>query len=176
MNTDQFWQLIDATRGQPERGDMLTAALTTLPPDEIIRFQLLYDDVLQSANTVDLWGAAHQIMGGCSDDAFSDFREDLVELGREVFEAAVRNPDSLAGVFIPSIPYQPVQALHGAAGAAWMARTGQSENDFFDAVDAADDRADRGAGETGAWWNFSDPEEVRDRLPNLAVLYLKDEE
>jgi hypothetical protein len=174
MHIDQFWQLIDATRGQPERGDMLTAALGTLPEDEIVRFQLLYDDVLQSANTVDLWGAAYLITGDRSDGAFSDFRADLIELGREVFEAAVRNPDSLAGLFIPSNPYQPVLALPGAAGAAWTAKTGKSENEFFDAVDAADERSDRGAGETGAWWNFDDPNEVRDRLPKLADLYLKD--
>jgi hypothetical protein len=174
MDIDQFWQLIDATRGQPDRGDMLTAALSTLPEDEVVRFQLLHDDVLQSANTVDLWGAAHLIMGGCSDDAFSDFREDLIELGREVFEAAVGDPDSLAGIFIPSNPYQPVLALPGAAGAAWTAKTGKSENEFFDAVDAADERSDRGAGETGAWWNFDDPIEARDRLPKLAALYLKE--
>src|SRR5215218_9404267 len=142
MNTDQFWQLIDATRGQPERGDMLTAALATLPPDEIIRFQLLYDDVLLSANTVDLRGAAHQLMSGCSDGAFSDFREGLVERGRGVFDAAVRDPDSLAGVFADGDPIGPTEDLHGAAGAAWMGVTGKSENDFFDAVDAADDRTD----------------------------------
>jgi hypothetical protein len=175
MNLDQFWHLIDATRGLPDRGDALTAALGTLPPDEMIRFQLLYDDVLQSANTWDLWGAAYQIMGGCSDDGFSDFREDLLELGREVFEAAVRDPDSLAGVFIPSIPYQPALTLHGAAGAAWTAQTGKSENEFFDAVDAADDRADRGAGEQGERWDFDDGTEVRHRLPKLAALYGKGE-
>ena len=174
MDIDQFWQLIDATRGQPERADVLTAALTTLPADEIIRFQLLYDDVLLSANTVDLWGAAHQIMGGCSDDRFSDFREGLIERGRAVFDAAVRDPDSLAAVINPGDPVGPTEALAGAAGAAWMAKTGKSENDFFDAVDAADDRSDRGAAETGAWWNFDDPREVRDRLPELAAKFSKE--
>jgi hypothetical protein len=173
MDIDQFWRFVDATAGLPDRGDMLTAALSALPEDEIVRFQLRYDDVLQSANTVDLWGAAHLIMGGCSDDAFSDFRADLIELGRPVFEAAVRDPDSLAGIFIPANPYRPVLELPGAAGAAWTAKTGKTENDFFDAVDAADARSDRGDGETGSWWNFEDPTEARDRLPRLAALYLK---
>ena len=173
MDIDQFWRIIDATAGQPERGDMLTAVLSALPEDEIVRFQLQYDDVLQSANTVDLWAAAYLITGDRADSAFSDFRADLIELGRGVFEAAVGNPDSLAGIFIPSNPYQPVLELPGAAGAAWIAKTGKTENDFFDAVDAADDRSDRGDGETGAWWNFDDPNEVRDRLPKLAALYGK---
>lgn len=38
------------------------------------------------------------IHGGCGDDAFWDFRAGLVALGRKVYEAALKNPDSLAAV------------------------------------------------------------------------------
>ena len=96
MHIEQFWQLIDATGGQPERGDVLTAALSTLPEDEIVRFQLLYDDVLQSANTVDLWGAAYLITGDRSDGAFSDFRADLIERAQQV---AARHGVTIGRVF-----------------------------------------------------------------------------
>lgn len=176
MDADQFWQLIDATRGQPERGDMLTAALATLPEDAILRFRLLYDDVLQTANTWDLWGAAYQINGGCSDDGFYYFREGLLELGRKTFEDAVADPDGLAAVVHPPDEVQGTENLSGCAAAAWMARTEKSEEDFFTAADEVDDRTDRGAGELGERWNFKDADEVRHRLPRLAAMYLKDEE
>ena len=36
--------------------------------------------------------------GGCGDDTFSDFRAYLISLGRQVYEAARADPDSLADV------------------------------------------------------------------------------
>jgi hypothetical protein len=38
------------------------------------------------------------INGGCSDDCFDYFRAYLISHGREVFEAAIADPDSLASV------------------------------------------------------------------------------
>ena len=38
------------------------------------------------------------IHGGCPDDTFWDFRAGLIALGRAVFEAAIRDPDTLAAV------------------------------------------------------------------------------
>jgi hypothetical protein len=38
------------------------------------------------------------IEDGCSDDRFRDFRAYLMSLGREPYEAALRDPDSLAPV------------------------------------------------------------------------------
>ena len=38
------------------------------------------------------------IEDGCSDDCFRDFRAYLISLGRSAYEAALRNPDSLATV------------------------------------------------------------------------------
>jgi hypothetical protein len=44
-----------------------------------------------------LWAAAYLIEGGC-DDGFMDFRAGLMLQGRTAFEAAVADPDSLAGL------------------------------------------------------------------------------
>jgi hypothetical protein len=38
------------------------------------------------------------IEDGCSEDCFRDFRSYLISLGREAYEAALRDPDSLAPV------------------------------------------------------------------------------
>ncbi len=171
MDLSQFWCLIDSTRGQAERADALTLGLGALPPEQIVRFRLLFDDVLQAANTVDLWGAAHQINGGCTDDGFVYFRERLIELGRDVFDAAVKDPDSLALIVKPGEPMQAEENLASAAMVAWCALTGESEEKFFEAVDVADEKTDRGAIESGVHWDFGDVEEVRERLPRLAAIY-----
>ncbi|MEV0472611.1 DUF4240 domain-containing protein, partial [Streptomyces prunicolor] len=48
------------------------------------------------AYTWDLWGAAWVLLGGASDDSFDYFRCWLIGQGREVYEGAVHDPDSLA--------------------------------------------------------------------------------
>src|SRR5262245_57052159 len=101
MDHDHFWHLVDLTRGFPERAEALAKLLEQLESDEIVRFRIMYDDVMHSANKVDLWGAAHTINGGCSDEGFYYFREALIEQGRPIFEAAVRDPDSLADIANP---------------------------------------------------------------------------
>ena len=173
MDDLHFWHLVDSTRGQPDRAEALAGLLAAHTPDDIVRFRLRYDDLLQAANRVDLWGAAHAINGGCSDDGFSDFREGLIELGRPVFEAAVRDPDTLADVVNAGDKLAGTEGLGNAPAMAWAARTGGTEEAFYEAVDAADERADRGAAEEGAWWDFADPEEMRDHLPRLAAKFLK---
>lgn len=45
-----------------------------------------------------MWGAAYIIEGGCSDDGFTDFRSWLISRGRDVYEAALRDPESLVEV------------------------------------------------------------------------------
>src|SRR6478752_2589958 len=161
MDLNQFWHLVDSTRGQPDRAAKLAELLAAHTPDDIIRFRLVYDDLMQAANRVDLWGAAHVINGGCTDDGFYYFREGLIELGRPVFEAAVKDPDSLADVTTPGERIQESEGLGNAPLMAWVAKTGGTEDAFYEAVDSADERTDRGDAEEGEWWAFSDHAEVR---------------
>jgi len=176
MDYPLFWQLVDSARGQPEPADLLAELLNEYSPDDIIRFRLLYDDLMHAANKVDLWGAAHTINGGCSDDEFVFFRDALIELGRDVFERAVRDPESLAEIIEPGIRIQGSAWIESAPIAAWMAKTGLTEQAFYEAVDSADARSDRGDAEEGEWWDFADKAEVRHRLPRLAAKFLRGEE
>lgn len=57
-----------------------------------------FDAAMNRAYDYDLWGAAYLIHGGCSDDTFWDFRTGLIALGKEIFEKALADPDSLADV------------------------------------------------------------------------------
>lgn len=172
MNIERFWHLVDSTRGQADRAEALAQHLADHSPDEIVRFRLLYDDLIQTANTVDLRGAGHMINGGSLDEAFVEFREGLVELGRAVFEAAVEDPDSLADVATPGEPLVGAEGLGNAAAMAWVAKTGGTEEAFYEAVDVADERSDRGDPEEGEWWDFADAAEARERLPRLAARFL----
>src|SRR6516225_8209996 len=95
MTIDRFWSLIEAARGGETP---LSEALASLSLGELVAFDHHYQTLFRLAGTSDLWGAAYLIEGGCSDDCFIDFRYWLIAQGREVYEATVRNPDSLADV------------------------------------------------------------------------------
>ncbi len=72
--------------------------LGELAPDEVVAFQRAFDDRMREACRWDLWGAACIIEEGCSDDGFTDFRSWLISMGRDVFESALRDPESLVDV------------------------------------------------------------------------------
>jgi hypothetical protein len=128
VNTDEFWQIIEESRrgidpdqntGNQERQCRnLTALLAALPLDEVVRFRDHFQHRMIQAYDYTLWAAAFLITQGCSDDGFMDFRSWLISMGREVYEKALANPDSLAQVVsrpdvesfffeeLPSIPDQ----------------------------------------------------------------------
>ncbi|MCI0703592.1 MAG: DUF4240 domain-containing protein, partial [Planctomycetia bacterium] len=98
MTLDQFWDHIRLSKRKDpdEHGERLKARLTKLKPEEIIDFIHWWDTMIREAYDWNLWGAAYLINGGCSDDGFHYFCSWLVMQGRDVFQAALTNPDSLA--------------------------------------------------------------------------------
>lgn len=167
MNPERFWAIIaEACPSDPRRSEEwaegLRAVLSKHPPDEIIEWNHIFDRLAAQAYTVDLWAAAYTINGGASDDGFYYFRCWLICMGREVYEAAGANPDSLADVVVPEIDAE--AETYAAAHQAWMEVTGRPDTDPYPArKEAAELR--------GEDWDFDDEKEVRRRLPRLAVLY-----
>jgi len=99
MPADRFWQVIEHTRFAQDRDahvKALRTALRKLSLEELISFEVAFRRYLNTAYTWDLWGAAYVINGGCSDDGFEYFRRWLVSRGRDAYEAALANPDTLA--------------------------------------------------------------------------------
>jgi hypothetical protein len=101
MEADRFWQIVDACRlaagsDVNARVDILRSALQGLLPAELQSFQDHYDDKIRRSYRWDLWGAAHLMNGGCSDDGFRYFRDWLISEGRTTFEGALADPESLA--------------------------------------------------------------------------------
>lgn len=100
MGVGRFWQIIERAAESDHDPDAHVKALRTglleLALPEIISFEVAFRRYLNKAYTWELWGAAYVIHGGCSDDGFEYFRRWLVSRGRQVYEAALADPDSLA--------------------------------------------------------------------------------
>jgi hypothetical protein len=107
MNVDKFWELIgDARRRMSKEhpdGNMdgqvhdLSVALARLPPRDVVSFRDHFAAKMSEAFTWELWGACYVIAMGCSDDWFVYFRRWLISMGRETFEQALADPESLLG-------------------------------------------------------------------------------
>jgi hypothetical protein len=98
-----FWRLIEETRSAAgndtgRQSELLKNRLTQLSPQAIVEFARIRHSLDRRAYTFDLWGAAYVIEDGCSDDCFRDFRGYVISLGREPYENAMKDPDSLVSV------------------------------------------------------------------------------
>jgi hypothetical protein len=108
MNIDRFWEIIGLSRREfdPARRDgnmerqlqELEALLSELSPEEIFAFDKHLTEHMKRAYRWDLWGAAYILASGCSDDGFVDFRGWLISMGRQVFESAMADVESLAEI------------------------------------------------------------------------------
>ncbi|MCX3060076.1 DUF4240 domain-containing protein [Streptomyces beihaiensis] len=101
MDETEFWELIDSTRaaadGDPEyHAELLVDRLLARDPESVLDFARHFESRYNRAYRWDLWGAAWVLLDGASDDAFDYFRCWLIGQGREVFEGALHDPDSLA--------------------------------------------------------------------------------
>ncbi len=100
MDLDGFWALIERSASkklnQDERADWLTDQLSVMPPGDIEEFEVLYYGLRDRIDTWQLWGAAVLICDGASDDSFWYFQAWLIGQGRQAFERAAADPDSLA--------------------------------------------------------------------------------
>lgn len=170
MDLDEFWALIDAAKSDSdgelgEDGAVLAKALgvrlAARPQPKRTAFGQTYADLVRQAATWDLYGAAYLIGGGCDDGGFEDFRFGLVAAGREAYEKAVKDADSLAG--------HPVVA----EAAEW------DDDSAIFAELVGDEVADitgvpqrEPVSLQGKEFDVDDDEAMRFRLPRLCALYL----
>lgn len=166
---DKFWKIVDGVarvQGEPrDRVKALATALKGLSLDDIIAFGMTFRRLLNDAYTWDLWGAAHVIHGGCSDDGFEYFRRWLVSRGRQAYEAAIANPDSLADLELqPTGPegYWEFEEFYYVALEVYREKGGEG-----DVRDSADGEAGLGGdGPTGAPFT-EDEEHLKKRYAKL---------
>jgi hypothetical protein len=107
MERARFWSMVEAAK-EASGGDvrrqaaLLIARLRQLPLLEIVEFQRTLQAVHAQSFRADLWDAAAIITQWesndkffCSEDSFM-FRGWLVAQGRQIYDAAIADPDSLA--------------------------------------------------------------------------------
>lgn len=103
MNESEFWNLIQTSKRE-SHGDnarqlmLLEQALERSSAQEIYNFCRLLREQMDRSYSWDLWAAAYIINGGCSDDGFDYFRAWLIAQGREIFENAIKDPETLVDV------------------------------------------------------------------------------
>jgi len=131
MERDQFWQLIKESRedveGCEEQAEKLTALLADLEPEEIIEFDIQFDNRLAETLRRDLWAVAYIVNGGCSDDGFVYFCCWLIGQGQEYFEAALKDPERAADNAEPESYDNECEDLMYCAMKAYEAKTGHAE-------------------------------------------------
>lgn len=189
MDRETFWSVVETARERAgasadDRGakdDPLPGALTDLlverlTADEILAFVDVAGDVVNDAYAWPVWGAAYLVEGGCSDDAFMDFRDGLVLAGRETFEHTLADPDTLADHPVVAAmadggsSWFGFESLDSLVGDAWSRATGEDD----EAYHAARERTSSGralAEPAGEQWDFDDDEENARRLPRLTALF-----
>ena len=105
MDVEQFWKLIEKThqssQGAPHKqADLLVDELAKLSEADILSCQSILDDMMDKAYIAELWDVAFIMASGwgCSDDGFMDFRAWLIGQGKDVYEKALSDPESLVDI------------------------------------------------------------------------------
>jgi hypothetical protein len=166
MNVDDFWAVVDATDaasgGEVELyGDTLRRTLSSLTSAELVSFDNLFGQDLSRAYQWNLWGAAYLINGGCSDDGFVYFRAWLIMQGKDIYEEALADPDSLAEVCDEPGEYCECEDVLYIAGALFEERTGsEMEQDSAGHLETIEPVGER--------WEEAD---LPRRLPRLARIH-----
>ncbi|TDO96144.1 DUF4240 domain-containing protein [Flavobacterium sp. 245] len=98
MKEDEFWKLIDQSRIQSNdnyelQTKVLKEILLKLKAEEIEKFDNTFTALLAASYNWDLLGASYVINGGCFDDCFDYFRQNLIAHGKEKFYDTIANPD-----------------------------------------------------------------------------------
>ncbi|MET7396839.1 DUF4240 domain-containing protein [Dactylosporangium sp. NPDC005572] len=179
MDRDEFWAIVERARagvdtrtgeGAAAVAERIASHLVELGRDAAVAFDLRYDLLAAESYDWDLWGAAYLMKGGCSDDAFDYFRAWLVTQGRNAWERALRDPDTLAELGVdPDDDFLECEDLLSVGAAAF-----DSHDDFFAATMAA--RAELPADTfaialRGDDFDHEDDDEVRAHYPRLAAIY-----
>jgi hypothetical protein len=102
-DTEAFWAIIERVKkassdNHDKSIEMFRTELSALDDPGLLRAEAAFCAAMQRAYTWNVLAAAYVIHGGTSEDSFWDVRAGLVALGRDVFEAAMRDPDTLATI------------------------------------------------------------------------------
>ena len=163
MTRDDFWNLLESAGPGGDAGAFagrLEARLAGRTPDELREYERHRTELFTESYTWALWGAGYIINGSCSDDGVEYFRGWLLTRGRTVFEQALAEPDSLAGLPDDIGEWVECESMLYVADHAYESITG---------TDMPQPAVHYPA--LGEGWDFDDPAEMKRRYPKLYVRF-----
>ena len=189
MDITEFWTLIEAARAQATNtvdddgkavAAHLTEQLAATSELTIFEFEQHFETLDSALYRWDVWAAAYLINGGCSDDAFMDFRAAVITQGRDWYERIAQNPDELADH--PEVRavaagdrgsalFQEVVNYVSARAYDQLTDEGTDMCDFYEAYDAFIGKDVPAPADLGEEFDFDDAAQMRARLPRLAELF-----
>ena len=155
MDDERFWSLIEPGSRDVDPKNQLRSALQKLTAEELVEFQERFDAAFDKAHRWPLWAAASVICGSRTDDGFTHFRYGLILRGRKIYEAALRDPDSLAYSSVVPDPdggYLALDAYEAKTGGDMPRRTPGAMRE-----------------PEGSRWDLEDPTQTKRRLPKLVA-------
>ncbi len=174
INKDTFWELIAQAKEHPGGpSEWLMEQLMDLGSEQAKKFDDIACAYTSLAYQYGLWTAASVMeRGGCTDDGFIDFRGWLIAQGREVYMAALKDPDSLADA--PDYQDQRFACLPHMGDRAYEELTGREIYEEFDPARYDTLKAELkkdivygdGIGYPYGWWD------VPAYVPRLCAKYL----
>mgnify|MGYP001083646785 FL=1 len=132
INKDTFWTLIaQAKEHTSGPSEWLMEQLVDMGPEQAKKFDDIANAYIGLSYQYGLWTAASVMeRHSCSDDSFIDFRTWLVGQGRDVYMAALKDPDSLADA--PDYQDQRFDCLPHMGERAFEELTGRDIYEDFD--------------------------------------------
>ena len=172
LDEDRYWSLIqqaqDNTEDLDEMEEYLVEEIEKLTPKEMVGFYLRTHYFLDKAYTSELWCAAYIINGGSSDDGFEYFRLWLISAGKDIYQKAIANPDSLADVVETGNDYE-FEALTYAPITAFENKT---DLDLYDYID--EDNVHRANTDMESTWEEEEPESQKKICPKLYAIFAEE--
>ncbi|RFU69728.1 DUF4240 domain-containing protein [Bacillus sp. V59.32b] len=176
MTEEYFWGLLEKAKNkgedQEEQFEWLVTHLSKSPIKEIVRFDYIFNKHYKKSYTSDLWAAAYIVMGGCSDDSFDYFRAWLLYLGKDMYEEAIKDPESI----IPHLEaleeedMPDFEDILSLACLAYEEKTGLDPDDYYDLYTKLTDDAMLDS-ELELDWDEDDEERLRNKFPRLWEIY-----
>jgi hypothetical protein len=190
MSIEDFWTIIETARtdAASASGDWdqafasaLVALLAATSKQTVLEYQQRFDQLHAAIYRWDMWAAGYLIGGGCSDDAFMDFRAGLIAQGRNWYDRAATAPDLLA-----EHPDVIAAAAEGSDEALFNETVNYAASYAYDRMNGDEDdctfhadydqfcgpRTDDEPTDMGESFDFDDASEMHARLPRLAHLCL----
>jgi len=95
MKLATFWELIENVKDSETAARDIQEILRVLPSEELVSFRWHFENLFLIAQRMSLFQAAYLLIGHCNEEIFNDFVSSLITKGKNTFEEALNDPDSI---------------------------------------------------------------------------------